>query len=337
MKKWLIYLFVALVSIAFGWELRRYYTSSKTPLNPIAQIKPRPLDKYTFDSLSKAKIQNSNIKIEETLKEDKNSTSYLFSFSLDPTLRYNSQQSVKKVTGVMNVPKGEGPFPAVVMFRGYVDQKAYTSGEGTKRAAEVFAQNGYITIALDFLGYAGSDLEADNIFESRFQTYTTALTLLNSLNSISEWDKRNVFLWGHSNGGQIALTVLEITGGNYPTTLWAPVSKPFPYSILYYTDESDDRGKLIRSELAKFEQDYDVEAYSLVNFLNKIAAPLQLHQGTADDAVPVAWTNSLVKEFKNLSLDVNYYLYSGADHNLTPGWNTVVARDLTFFQKNLKD
>ena len=35
--------------------------------------------------------------------------------------------------------------------------------------------------------------------------------------------------------------------------LWAPVSKPFPYNILYYTDEAEDRGKWLRGEIAKFE------------------------------------------------------------------------------------
>jgi dipeptidyl aminopeptidase/acylaminoacyl peptidase len=184
------------------------------------------------------------------------------------------------------------------------------------------------------LGYASSDPEAANIFESRFQTYVTAIALLNSVNQIDKFDKTNIAIWGHSNGGQIALTTLEITDRNIPTVLWAPVSKPFPYSILYYTDESDDRGKLIRHELSKFEDDYDVEKYSLTNYLEKITAPLEIHQGTADDAVPKEWTDSLVKNLKNTDKEVGYFVYPGADHNLQPSWNTVVARNLEFFRKH---
>ena len=52
---------------------------------------------------------------------------------------------------------------------------------GTKRVGEYFAENGYITLAPDFLGYGGSDSESENIFESRFQTYTTTLTLLTNV------------------------------------------------------------------------------------------------------------------------------------------------------------
>jgi len=155
-----------------------------------------------------------------------------------------------------------------------------------------------------------------------------------SLDQIPQWDQKNVFIWGHSNGGQIALTTLEITGVNYPTTLWAPVSKPFPYSVLYYTDDSIDRGKLIRSELAKFEEVYDVEAYSLTNYLENIEAPLLVHQGKSDDAIPLDWTNNLVQKLEDKGKNVTYYTYPATDHNMRPSWDMVIARDLEFFKKH---
>ena len=331
-KKFLLIVFIILASGISGWYLNSFYNSQKSPESPIAQIKPRPLDKYTIDNLSKARIEPVKIEMGEILKEDKDFTSYLFSFSFDPTL---TNKEKKKVTGLVNIPSGEGPFPLIVMFRGYVDQEIYQTGTGTQRAGEYFARSGYLTIAPDFLGYAGSDSEAGNIFESRFQTYTTALTLLASLQSVKEWNGNDIFLWGHSNGGQIAITVLEITGRESPTVLWAPVSKPFPYSILYYTDESQDRGKLIRRELAEFEQTYDPDLYAIDLAYDRIKAPIQLHQGTFDDAVPRDWSDELVKKLKSLELEVNYSVYPGADHNLNPSWDTVVARSLAFFSKNL--
>ena len=144
-------------------------------------------------------------------------------------------------------------------------------------------------------------------------------------------DASNIGVWGHSNGGQIALTVLEILGKPVPATLWAPVSKPFPYSILYYTDEADDHGKLLRKELAKFEENYNVDIYSLTNYFNRITGPVLLHQGTADASVPRAWSDELAKNIA----DVQYFLYLGTDHNMMPDWNTVVSRDVEFFKKEL--
>jgi uncharacterized protein len=247
----------------------------------------------------------------------------------------------------MNIPKGDGPFPLILMFRGYVDQTLYSTGTGTRPSAKYFAEHGFITIAPDFLGYGGSDTESGNIFESRFQTYTTAISLLKTIERFKDYSNLisgsneitklltnypSMSIWAHSNGGQIVLTTLSVTGANYPTTLWAPASKPFPYVILYFTDDSDDGGKFIRKELGKFEELYDVDKYTYTNYIDNIHAPIQLHQGTADQAVPIAWTNELVGILRAKEKDVTYFTYPGADHNLRPNWDEVVEKDVEFFK-----
>lgn len=335
MNKVVLTLAALLVSVSFGilgWWAGKTSTSEKTS-SPISIVKPRPLDKYTIENLAKADIPAGKIEVGDILDKQPAYTSFLFSLYFSPTI---DSSETKKVTGLLNLPNAAGPFPLIVMLRGYVDQERYITGDGTKKAAEVFAENGFITVAPDFLGYAGSDGEAGNIFEARFQTYVTVLSLIKSLNQIDTWDGKNIFIWSHSNGGQIALTLLEITGRDFPTTLWAPVSKPFPYSVLYYTDESEDKGKLIRRELAKFEEQYEVELYSLSNYLDKINAPLQIHQGMADDAVPVAWSEELVKQLSSLNLRIDYLKYPDTDHNMKPSWDTAVSHDLRFFRSNLK-
>jgi len=314
------------------------YSRDIIKIPSISTQSPKPLEIYTIDNLAQADIKTGNFELGDEIDSISVYKSYNFKFLFYP----NPEKSYKKkTTGLINIPTAGKKMPIIIMLRGYVDQEIYKTGMGTVRASEIFAENGFITVAPDFLGYAGSDKEAENIFESRFQTYVTTLSLIKSLYQIDKWDDTNIFLWGHSNGGQIALTVLEISEKDYPTSLWAPVSKPFPYSVLYYTDEAEDRGKLIRAELAKFENDYDVELYSLDNYFKRINAPIQIHQGTADDAVSINWTNSLYQTLLDLnpsngeaSLDLNFFTYPGADHNMRPSWDTVVKRDLDFFRKN---
>lgn len=107
--------------------------------------------------------------------------------------------------------------------------------------------------------------------------------------------------------------------------------------MLYYTDEFSDKGKYLRQVIAEFEQNYNVDKYSIDVYFQDITAPLLIHQGVIDDAVPLLWTNTLVEQLEELEKDVTYYTYSSADHNMLGVWDIVVSRDLAFFRKHLKD
>jgi len=131
---------------------------------------------------------------------------------------------------------------------------------------------------------------------------------------------------------------LAISGKNYPTVLWAPVSKPFPYSILYFTDEFDDHGKALRRAVADFEKDYDIEKYSPTNYLSWINSPIQLHQAVEDEAVPKRWSDQLNQELKKLNKDITYYTYFGENHNFNNGsWGLAIQRSINFYNEKLRN
>lgn len=309
------------VGAYYGKRGVQNYIASQKIVSPIGKIFEKPLDKYTILALSARKYEGSQIVLDEAIATTSAYTKYTFHFISDD----------KKVTGVAHIPPGNN-LPVIVQFRGYIEKEQYTPGAGTQHSAEVFAQNGFISLAPDFLGYGGSDKPSADVFEERFETYTTALNLLASVSTLSIADASKIGIWGHSNGGQIALTVLEILSRPIPAVLWAPVSKPFPYSILYYTDEADDHGKLLRKKLADFEKEYDTELYSLTNYVDRITGPVQLHQGTADESVPKSWSDELVSGMSG----INYLIYQGADHNIMPEWKTVVSRDIIFFENYVR-
>ncbi|MDP2638504.1 MAG: prolyl oligopeptidase family serine peptidase [Candidatus Levybacteria bacterium] len=332
MKRLGIVLFLIL-AVSSTFFLVKNFNPQETK-SPIA--KEKPLDKYTFQNLKKNNFSPSPIILGKSLNENINFISQIFYYNVEG----------KKISGLLNVPVSEGLYPVIVMMRGFVPKEIYETGVGTKRAGEVFAQNGFITIAPDFLGYGDSDNPSLDSIEERFQTYTTALGLLSSIENLNNGldasysgkikaDTSRVGIWGHSNGGHIALSILEVTGKNYPTVLWAPVSKPFPYSIFFFMDEFEDHGKALRRVVANFENDYNIELYSPSNFYSWINAPIEIHQGTADDAVPFKWSDLLVKDLTELEKDVTYFSYPGADHNLLPGWDVAVQRSLEFYKEKL--
>jgi len=324
--KYFVFFLVFLISIVVGIYI---FTSSQnlsfiSPLTSQVKEKIKPLEKYSFQNLKDLSPETTQITLKAVIKQESTFTSHLFSFVVEG----------KKITGQINIPQNQNK-GVILMLRGYIDPESYQTGDGTRNAAAVYASNGFVTIAPDFLGYGGSDDPDADTIAARLKRPHHLLVLLNSLNSLPIKNTDKLFIWGHSNGGQIALSLLEILGRPTPTVLWAPVSKPFPYSILYYTDESDDRGKALRKVIAQFEIDYDVDLYSIHNYYHWIKAPLQIHQGTLDDAVPKNWSDDLVKALDELEIENTYYVYSGADHNLRPSWNTVVQRDLSFFNMHL--
>jgi len=311
----------------------------KTEEKQEIQKQEKNLEKYEYKNLKKRKPKNGEIIFEKILKDEKEFTSYIFFFETD----------AKKVSGLANIPKKcKDKCPVLVLLRGYVDQTIYTTGLGSERVGRGFAKEGYITLSPDFLGYGESDNPSIHPLEERFQSYTTVLDLLASVEDINKSlkaleessilaDEKVMSIWGHSNGGQIALSILEITEKEYPTVLWAPVSKPFPYSILYFTDEFEDHGKALRKLVADFESIYDVEKYSPSNFYNLIKAPIQMHQGKLDDAVPEKWSNELESDLKKENIDVEYFTYKTENHNFNlRNWNKVFERSLNFFNEKLE-
>jgi dipeptidyl aminopeptidase/acylaminoacyl peptidase len=273
-----------------------------------------------------------------------------------------------RVTGLINIPKTPGTYPVLVMYRGFVPREAFTTGEGTRRTAEEFARKGFITLAPDFLGYGGSDDGSTDSLEDRFQTYPTALTLLASIPNLPEAldqfeknqltltptiapksldefkpitdvraDTSQLGIWGHSNGGHIALSVLAITGEKIPTVLWNPVTKSFPYSILFFTDEYEDEGRGLRKIIADFEEKYDIFLYSPSKYYTWIQAPIQLHQAINDEAVPVRWSDQFIATMESLDKDIEYFTYPNENHNFNLGsWEEVMTRNEEFYIQNFE-
>lgn len=314
-----------IVFLFLGFSVFRF-SSRDTFVSPLGQKAGGPLERYSFENLRQHSYQAKPITIDKIIKKEINFTSYLFFYESDG----------KRISGLFNLPVGNGPFPVVVLLRGYVDSEIYYTGLGTQKAGEAFAKEGYLTLAPDFIGYGSSDPQLSvDILEDRFQKPAEVLNLLASIKTLKQTNPDKIFLWGHSNGGQIALSVLEISGKSYPTVLWAPVTKGFPDSVTGYMKIMDDRGLKVKTRIDKFLQEYEAENYSIDNYFADLQAPLQVHQGIADEYIEEARTDNFVERLKKIGKSVEYYKYAGADHNLSgSAWQTAISRSLGFFNKN---
>lgn len=316
------------------------FSSKKITFNsPLKGEGDKPLMAYSFDNLKKTDFPKSEITLGKKVNETPDSISQIFYFSVPKT---PGSKTMAKISGLMNVPKKSGAYPVIVMLRGYIPEDSFQSGAGTQPVAQGLVKHGYITLAPDFLDFGESASASADGMEARFQTYTTSLTLLSSVDSLNKGlatsypavkaDTNKIGIWGHSNGGQIALSTLEISGKSYPTVLWAPVSKPFPYSVLYYSDEAEDHGKTLRKLLARFEEKYNVDNFSPNNYYRWIKAPLEINQGDNDQEVPIGWSEQLAVALRKNKIDVKYLIYPGGDHNMLPSsWSESVLDTIAFY------
>lgn len=333
--------------------------SAASPLSPVLDsffskknTKPdQPLLQYAIPAL-RAVPRNPSEPL--TLIQDQTDSGrnrWLFSLeTLDQTM---SGQLTLPTTEVVETSES---LPVIVMVRGYIPPEGYQSGDGTRNAAAAYADAGFATLALDFFGFGESDPAPDDVWEGRFIKPLSVLDLIDSLRThgvpVAEdqlLPVRAIGLWGHSNGGQIALTTLQALEEPMPTTLWAAVTAPFPYSVLFFSDEDLDEGKAARAWIAQFEALYDAHQFSLTQHLDLLApGPILLHHGTDDQAAIIGWADDFAQKIAAENnrraalaepidpIELTYYRYPGADHNLRPVWSTVVERDITFFTETLQ-
>ena len=326
------------VVLTLGY-LNGFSPSLLRPKQETQEEQRRILDKYSIETLKIRSYPGQKIEIGEIISKEDEFGTRNFKFASDG----------KTVTGLINLPKDTpSPNPVIILLRGYVDREIYIPGTGSKKVAEAFASAGLITLSPDFLGYGQSSSPSAYPLEERFETYTTAVNLLKSVTNLNEAflksgipnkaDIGKIGIWGHSNGGHIALALLEISGVNFPTVLWAPVSRSFPYSILFYSDEFEDEGRSLRKVLSDFEKDYDSNKYSITKYLDEIAAPIQLHQGEEDREVPRYWSDEFAEILKVKNKKIDYYVYPGENHNFQQGsWNTAVQRSVNFYRQHFSD
>ncbi len=369
MSKKIFFIVLVLILNSFVSFVLAYLQIKKENLNDIPLLKPKitaeqtktlPLLQYSITNLAKKEFSAQQpIKVKKILSQNLANNSYVLLFT------YISQG--KNISGALNlqITASKENKATVIMLRGFAPLENYYSGLGTKNAAAVLAENNYLTLAPDFLGYSESDSEPSNTWEARFIKVVNVIDLIKTIQQFPEIDlsqieklagqkitvdTKRIGLWGHSNGGQIAVSTLEVLGSNLPTTLWAPVLAPFPYSILYFTDENADEGKEARKYLAQFEEDYDVFDFSISQHLDRLNGPIQIQHGNNDDSALISWTKEFLSKVDlenekratassesadKKKIEIEFHQYPGANHNLQPNWAEAIQKDLNFFAKTL--
>jgi dipeptidyl aminopeptidase/acylaminoacyl peptidase len=244
------------------------------------------------------------------------------------------------LNALLSIPKQKKPaagYPVIILNHGYIHPQKYSTLNSYKYIADYFAANGFLVLKPDYRGHARSEAGVELHGLERLAYPIDVLALLSLVPEIAEADPENIFMYGHSMGGQITLTILEVSNKIKAASLWTPVSERFPESSLYFIRRRDS--KLAEERLKIYKNIFGEDNFTIFSpsaYTHLIQAPLIIHHGTKDESVPYSWTINLLKNLDKNNVDYIFHSYENENHNLSNySFYTVLKRDVEFFKKHI--
>jgi dienelactone hydrolase len=301
-------------------------TASATP-TPSATATPDPYAGLTIKDLAARVYGGGALEIQDTLAANGVFTRTLVTYPSDGVTVY----------GFMNVPRGEGPFPVVVVNHGYVDPTGYSTLTYTTRYADALARAGYIAIHPNFRNYPPSD-EGPNPFRIGYAVDVLNLVALirdqaGQSGPLQKADPNNIGLWGHSMGGGVTLRAITVDPEIEAAVLYGSMSgdeKKNHEKILIWSG-----GQRGQEELNTPEE--DLQRISPIYHLERIEAAVSVHHGEVDGTVPLEWSVDLCQQLEELGKAPECFTYPGQPHTFVgEGDQLFIQRIVAFFDRLLK-
>ena len=305
---------------------------------------------FTIQGLREHSYQSGTITILSTLEVNDEYSRYYISYPSDGL----------RITGIMQIPAGDGPFPVIVMNHGYWDRGTYVSGDGTDRAADYLVKRGYITLAPDYRSWGGSDT-GPSLFHTGL--VVDVINLVNAIPTIPQADPNRIGMWGHSMGGGITTKILTLDPRVKAAVLYAPNSADdadliarWGYGCIGELPTAEPLESCNAADVLPMSLPPDlIQAYKSaagdpaklqliapIHYLDRVIAPVQIHIGTADGdtigSTPPEWAYKLNQALLDAGKPVELFKYEGEHHSfIGDQWLIFMNRAVEFFDKNVKN
>jgi uncharacterized protein len=306
------------------------------------------LNPLTIAALREGNYPGEPIIIEETLAPGGNYDRYIAS--------YKSEGN--KIYALLTVPHGDPSagsgqgkpatgWPVIIFNHGFIPPAEYRTTERYIAYTDGFSRNGYIVFRSDYRGHGSSEGKAEGGYGNNGYT----IDVLNALASIKKYkdaDPKRIGMWGHSMGGFITLRAMVVRKDIKAGVVWGGVVASYPDLINNWRRPIPGQPSITPGGARRWRQilvDQYGEPKNGVKFwdsissnayLQDISGPVQLHHGTNDESVPVAFSTNLAKQMESIKKPVELYTYEGDDHDITANFNTAMERSIAFFDKYVK-
>jgi len=336
-----------LIAALFGWSrlwpttaprVSETFSGLGNIIPPSTTPSPHPL---SIASLRRGTHPGSDIVIEQTLPESSNYHRYIASY----------QSEGNKIYALLTVPREAKPatgFPVVVFNHGFIPPAQYRTNERYIAYTDAFSRNGYIVFRSDYRGHGSSEGTAAGGYGSNEYT----IDVLNALASVKKYpdaDPNRIGMWGHSMGGYITLRSMLAANDIKAGVIWGGVVASYPDLINNWRRRPSGvsastlpgarpgwRQQLVEQYGAPETNPQFWNTLSANTYLSDISGPVQLHHGSADSSVPVAFSQTLNEQLKTAGKSVELYTYQGDDHDISGNLFTALQRSVAFFDTHVK-
>ncbi|MBC7876692.1 MAG: alpha/beta fold hydrolase [Anaerolineales bacterium] len=289
-----------------------------------------------IDAMRARDYPGSDVVIESVLDSGSNYNRYYVSYLSDGL----------KIFALMTVPNGQKPptgWPVVIFNHGYIPPNVYRTTERYIAYVDQIASNGYIVFKSDYRGHDRSEGMAGGAYTE--PNYT--IDVLNAVASMKRYpdaDPNRIGMWGHSMGGYITLRSMAVTQDIKAGVIWGGVVAPYPDLFTRWNWGARQTTAGPGTWVYALEQAYGTvdtnpdfwNSISANSYLNDLNRPIQLHHGTADDEVPVEFSQMLYNEMLAANQVAEYYAYDGDNHNISNYFSQAMQRSVEFFDRYLK-
>ncbi len=319
-------------------------TNTSTPTHtPTSTITPTPtptLHPMTIQAMRQTPYPGSEIVIENTLTAAYNYNRY-YAYYLSEGY---------KIYGLLTVPTGDPPvggWPSIVFNHGYIPPTQYRTTERYIAYVDWLARSGYIVFRIDYRGHDQSEGTALGAYGDPGYT----VDVLNAVASLKQFPLANpdkIGMWGHSMGGYLTLRSMVISEDIKAGVIWAGVVASYPDMMSKWRRNTPGPAPTPPSFARRWQQEWSEEhgsseenpdfwiSISANSFVSEISGPIQLHHGTADESVPLVFSELLFQEIQTVGGEVELYTYEGDNHNLSGYFSLAMTRTIEFFDKYLK-
>ena len=285
----------------------------------------------------------SEITIEQTLDPGVNYSRYIASY----------QSEGLKIYALLTVPNGEKPesgWPVVIFNHGYIPPDQYRTTERYVAYVDGFARNGYIVFRSDYRGHGISEGEPS----SGHTTPDYTIDVLNAVASMKQYpdaDPNRIGMWGHSMGGGITVRAMVVSQDIKAGVIWAGTTASYSDLVEAWRHwqggrptETPDPDRPYRRGLQEMFDIYGTpeenpefwNSISPMAYLADLSGPLQLHHGTADESVPLEFSERLYAQLSEIDERTELYIYEGDNHNISNNFGMAMQRSIQFFDKYVK-